>query len=164
MCGKEIAGIEAADASIFRDATFIITPLSRTSDAALKIGQSIVAAVGARPLVLDVQRHDQLVAAVSHLPYLLACALVSIADRRAARDAAIWKVAASGYRDTSRLAASDVTMMLDILMTNRKAVVEAVTDFAAGLHELVALLDAMDEEGLRSMLTNLQERRANTPI
>jgi len=164
MCGKEVSGIETADASLYRGHTFVLTPLPRTSEAALALGRALVEAAGARPLVLEAQRHDRLVATISHLPYLLACGLVGTAESVAAADPAVWEVAASGFRDTSRLAASDVTMMLDILLTNREAVLEALGICRTRLRDLAHLLEAADEERLHAALTAVRARRSDTPV
>jgi prephenate dehydrogenase len=159
ICGREVSGISAADPTLYRDHPFILTPLPRTSQAALALGRALVEAVGARPLVLDPDRHDRLVATVSHLPYLLACGLVGTAQIKAAADPMVWQIAASGFRDTSRLAASDVTMMLDILLTNREAVLEALGTCETQLRQLTHLIEVGDEEGLRTALHNIRERR-----
>jgi prephenate dehydrogenase len=160
MCGKEVAGIEAAEADLYHGQTFVLAPLARTSRAALSLGRRLVEAVGARPVVLEPRRHDRLVATISHLPYLLACGLVGLAEERAAQDPAVWQVAASGFRDTSRLAASDVTMMLDILMTNQEAVLDALEGYQHQLHRLADLIAAGDEVTLRTALQARQARRA----
>jgi prephenate dehydrogenase len=159
MCGKEVSGIAAAEVELYRDRTFILTPLPRTSKAALALGCALVKAVGARPLILDPARHDRLVATASHLPYLLACALVGTADAAASADPTVWQVTASGFRDTSRLAASDVTMMLDVLLTNREAVLSALSTCEAQLRQLARLIDTGDEEELRSALTTIGNLR-----
>jgi prephenate dehydrogenase len=160
MCGKESAGIAAADPALYRGAPFVLTPLPRTSPAALSLGRSLVEAVGADPLILPPARHDRLVATISHLPYLLACGLVGAAGEVAATDATVWRVAASGFRDTSRLAASDVRMMLDILMTNREAVGGALATFLDQLHTLAAQVERGDEAALRSTLQRIQQTRS----
>jgi len=150
MCGREASGIEAAEAGLYEGATFVLTPLRRTSPEALALAQELVKAVGAQPLLMDAERHDRLVAAVSHLPYLLSVGLVAAAEEVAAEDELVWELAASGFRDTSRLAASDVTMMLDILLTNRQAVGETLSRFARQLDAIAHLLEANDEERLRN--------------
>jgi prephenate dehydrogenase len=159
MCGKELSGIEAADSRLYRGATFVLTPLPRTSEAALALGRSLVEAIGARAVVLEPDRHDQLVAAVSHLPYLAACGLVGTVEWVASSDPMARKVAASGFRDTSRLAASDVTMMLDILLTNQHAVTETLKAYQAHLCNLAHLIQSGDEEGLRAVLTTSRQGR-----
>lgn len=159
MCGKEVSGIDAADPELFRGSVFVLAPLPRTSRDALALGRTVVEAVGARPLQLEPDRHDQLTARASHLPYLLASALVGTVDMSASADPTVWQVAASGFRDTSRLAASDVTMMLDILLTNSGAVLKAMADCQRQLRDLARLIETGDEQGLRKALTAIRERR-----
>jgi prephenate dehydrogenase len=159
MCGKEKSGLEVADPELYRERTFILTPLQRTSPDALTLGMEIAGAVGARPLVLDAERQDRLVATLSHLPYLLACALVATADVTTSSDPAAWEIVAGGFRDTSRVAASDVTMMVDILLTNREEILKAVGVYQAQLHHLARLVEAGDESNLREALSAIRRER-----
>lgn len=159
MCGKETSGLEAAEPELYHGATFVLTPLQRTSTESLGLARELVEATGACPLVLEAERHDRLVAAISHLPYLCACGLVKTAEELAQGDEALWKLTASGFRDASRLAASDVTLMADILLTNREAVIEALNACQAQLHDLANFLLGGDEEGLRTALNASRERR-----
>jgi len=159
MCGKEVSGIEVADTLLYQGCTFILCPLPRTSPAALDLGRALVEAVGAFPLVLEAERQDFLVATLSHLPYFLACALVATADATTSPDPAAWEIVAGGYRDTSRVAGSDVTMMLDILLTNREEILKTVEAYQAQLTSLARLLEAGDEDGLRATLGTLREQR-----
>jgi len=158
MCGKEVSGIEAAEADLFEGTIFVLTPLRQSSGQALRrtsaqaLAQELVKAVGARPLVMDAERHDRLVAAISHLPYLLSVGLVATAQEIATEDELVWELAASGFRDTTRLAASDVTMMLDILLTNRQTVGEMLSRFARQLDAIAHLLEADDEQALKLKL------------
>lgn len=158
MCGKETSGLAAAEPDLYQGQVFALTPLPRTSQEALTLGQALAEAVGAHPLVLEADRHDRLAAVVSHLPYFLGCGLVRMAEQLA-QDNALWQMVASGFRDTSRLAASNVTMMLDILLTNRSSVLAALAVFERELAELTHLLEAGDEAGLRITLDNVAERR-----
>jgi len=159
MCGKEVSGLEAADPGLYRGCTFILSPLPRTSPAAVELGCALARAAGAQPLVLAPGRQDFLVATLSHLPYLLACALVATADATTSPDPAAWQIVAGGFRDTSRVAGSDVTMMLDILLTNREEVLRSVGVFGAQLDRLARLLDAGDEDGLRRALEATRGQR-----
>jgi len=159
MCGKEVAGLEAADPALYRGRTFILTPLERTSEAALGLGRALAQAVGACPLVLGPERQDHLVGVVSHLPYLLACALVATVDALTSADPAAWEVVAGSFRDASRVAASDVTMMLDILLTNREQVLKALDVYQTQLHDLVQLVEGGDEDEMRTILSTIRERR-----
>ena len=160
VCGKEVSGIEGADPNLYREAAFVLTPLLRTSPEALALAWELVEAVGSRPLVMDAQRHDRLLATVSHLPYLLALGLVTTAGELAHADGMVWDLAASGFRDTSRLAASDVRMMLDILLTNREEVVEMCGRLREILDELARLLESEDEQALQRMMEAARRRRS----
>ena len=159
MCGKETSGIEAADPEIYRGATFILTPLPRTSLGALDLGRDLARAAGSHALALSAERQDFLVGTVSHLPYLMACALVSTADTLTSPDPAAWKIVAGGYRDTTRIAGSDVSMMTDILLTNREAVLEAVETFQQEIGRLAALLEGAREAELRAALQAVRQER-----
>ncbi|MBM4431849.1 MAG: prephenate dehydrogenase/arogenate dehydrogenase family protein, partial [Chloroflexi bacterium] len=131
----------------------------RTGSEALGLAEELVEAVGGRPLVMEAARHDWLVSVISHLPYLLACGLVGTAEQVSQRDDAVWTLAASGFRDTSRLAASDVTMMLDTLLTNRDMVLDALAICDVHLQRLANLVRNGDAEGLSMALTAMRERR-----
>ena len=159
MCGKEKSGVRFAEASLFRGRRFLLTPLARTSPAGLQAGTELALALGAEPQVVDPARHDRLVATSSHLPYLIACGLVDTASGLAREDPLVWQVAASGFRDTSRLAGSSVAMMTDILITNRPAVLAAVRAYQEDLGRLAYLLENGDEAGLAELLHQIQSIR-----
>lgn len=159
MCGKEGSGLDAADPTLYQNRTFILCPLPRTSEAALALADQLVGAIGARPLVIEAQRHDSLVATASHLPYLLACTLVATAGTAASADPAVCQLLASGFRDTSRLASSDVTMMLDILLTNRHEVLNAVDNFQGQIDAMRHVLETADGEAMRAALSAIRADR-----
>ncbi|MBK8481323.1 MAG: prephenate dehydrogenase [Proteobacteria bacterium] len=156
MCGKEQAGVAHADGALFRGRVFVLCRSLRSDDAALALTERLVHAVGALPLLLDPQAHDHAVAHVSHLPYLLSVALVAACAElpRSAR-----QVAASGFRDTSRLAASDPKMMADVLLTNREAVGEALQRARDALGRLADLLAPGAEAALETHLAAIQRQR-----
>lgn len=153
MCGKETGGFGSADANLYRNAMFVLTPLERTSSPSLALARSLATAIGARPIVLDAARHDRIVAAISHLPFVLAASLMAIVQELADADELIHTLAASGFRDTSRLAASDTTMMLDILMTNRENIAGDVRACAGYLYALADSIETADEPALRTRLS-----------
>ena len=152
MCGKETAGFGAADAALYNEAVFVLTPLPRTSPDTLAFGRSLVEAVGGRPLVLDPERHDRIVAAVSHLPFVVAAGLMATTDEVAGAEELLYTLAASGFRDTTRVAAKETTVMLDILLTNREYVAAAARECAGKIGELAELIAAGDEPALRARL------------
>jgi prephenate dehydrogenase len=159
MCGKETFGFDAADADLYRNAAFVLTPPARTSASTLALAESLAITIGARPIVLDAARHDEIVAMTSHLPFMLASALMTAADELARADASVYILAASGFRDTSRLAASDTTMMLDILMTNHENIAAAARACSRRLNEIADLIDRRDEDALRVILQKAAAQR-----
>jgi prephenate dehydrogenase len=162
MCGKEIAGFAAAEANLYQDRPFVLCPLERTTPATLERARSLALAIGARPMIVDPHDHDCAVAAISHLPYAVAATLVRTVDTSG--DELAWALASSGFRDTTRVAASDIDMMLDTLLTNRGAVLDWLDAFADQLAILRAALTDGDEAGLREQLTAAQIRRARMKL
>ncbi len=159
MCGKEVTGLDAADAHLYQGKRWILTRTARTSDSSLDLIQRLALTAGAVTLELDATRHDRLVAFASHLPYAVAISLITATEQASLDDSTLWQVTASGFRDTSRVAASDVTMMMDILLTNREAVCGAIRDFQFALDQLTALIERQDEAGLRAYLTAAAQAR-----
>lgn len=157
MCGKEASGIANADRLLFRGALFALTPFERTTPTALGFARELVSVVGAHPLELNAQAHDQLVSHISHLPYVVSAALMRAA--LAAEAPALWALAASGFRDTTRLAASDLTMMTDILLTNREAVLDSVRAFRLELTALERAIESADEHAIRTAFTAARQKR-----
>lgn len=155
MCGKEVAGFGAATPDLFRQQTFILCPTQRTTPALEAVARQLVTDVGANPLVLPPALHDNMVAVVSHLPYMVAAALMrnaaSLGDER------LWPVSASGFRDTSRVSGTDPKMMLDILLTNKTAVLQQIDQYQTLLANVAALIENGDEAALFQWLTETQQ-------
>lgn len=145
MAGKEASGIAAADADLFRGCTYCLFPGTSVKPGQRRQMEDMVKAVGAKPFYIDVQEHDEVVAAVSHLPHLMSVALVS-ATVNDPRWNAMAKLASSGYRDTTRLASGEPRMSRDICLTNRKPIVEAIDSYIDRLKELRRLVNGGDEK------------------
>jgi prephenate dehydrogenase len=161
MCGKEVTGLDAADATLYQNKTWVLTRTQRTDDESFAAIKTLAENAGANTLEIEAQRHDQLVAWISHLPYAVSAALMSTVDAASLNDDAVYRVAASGFRDTTRIAGSDVNMMLDILMTNRDAVLNSVRDFQFTLDQFTAMLERNDEAGLRAYLAASAKARGD---
>ncbi len=159
VCGKEQAGMAAAETTLFEDAAWILTPLERTAPEATQAVKAMAEAIGSKTYILAAEPHDRVLAAVSHLPYTLAAVLVLAAKSVAQDNPVVWDIAASGFRDTSRVAASDVTMMLDILLTNQQAVGQMITEARSQLDKFAQALAAGDEEALRALMEPAAEQR-----
>jgi prephenate dehydrogenase len=155
MCGKEVAGFGAATPDLFRQQTFILCPTQRTTPHLEAMAYQLVADLGANPLFLPPALHDNMVAVVSHLPYMVAAALM----RNAAQlgDERLWPVSSSGFRDTSRVSGTDPRMMLDILLTNKTAVLQQIAQYQTQLAAVAALIAANDEAALLQWLTETQQ-------
>jgi prephenate dehydrogenase len=172
MAGSERSGASAADASLFTGATWVLTPSHRTADASLARASELVRDLGARVLVLDPEAHDTIVGLVSHLPQLVASVLADVAAETvgAERDAVL-AVAGPGFRDTTRIAASDPELWLEIVDGNRTAVLRALEAFTSRLTDVVAAVRSNDTVGLRDVLDRasrarrrLVPKRADAPI
>lgn len=159
MTGKEQSGCEASDPALYANRPFVLCPSRRTTPAARLRALSLVEALGAIPFEMDAHRHDRVVAAISHLPYLLSAALVATVAQEADNDDAVWALAAGGFRDTSRLAAQDVGMMGDILGTNTQAVATLLAYFRMHLANIEAMLISQDSQQLADRLLPVREAR-----
>ncbi len=157
MCGKETSGLNVAVGDLYHGCLFVLTPLVRTEASTLSIAQELTAILHARSLILDPQQHDRTAAAISHLPYLVAATLMDAVMNL--DDDLTWTLASSGFRDTSRLAASDVTMMLDILKSNRAEVLGALESAQLSLQETIELIEREDWTELRAKLEAVREKR-----
>ena len=159
MTGKENSGIEESDASLYLNCPFVLCASRRTTPAARLRALSLVESLKAVPIEMDAERHDQIVAGISHLPYLLSATLMATINGKAQQDTAFWELAAGGFRDTTRLAASDVTMMGDILSTNTKAVATLLAQFRMQLAMLETMLIAGDDQQLTESLKPIRTAR-----
>ena len=109
------------------------------------------------------ERHDQVVAVVSHVPHLTAATLMKMASDRSEEHAALLRLAAGGFRDMTRIASGHPDIWLDICVENRAAIVDALDGLIDGLTEIRSVVDLEDREGLRQALTTAREARTNLP-
>ncbi len=161
MTGKEVNGIQASDGNLYKGRPFVLCPTRRTTPATRLRALELVAALEAVPFVMEAERHDHLVAAISHLPYLLSSALVATVAREGEADATVWELAAGGFRDMSRLAGQDVQMMGDVVSTNTQAVATLLALFRMQLAMLEAMLISRDDQKLAEFLKPAREARIN---
>jgi prephenate dehydrogenase len=153
MAGSERSGPDAADAQLFQGATWVLTPTPSTSDAVLSSLSTFVRRLGARVLVLPPDHHDELVAIVSHLPQVVSSALADVAaDAVEETGDAVLAVAGGGFRDSTRIAASDPALWGPILAGNRPAVVAAMDAYLARLHDLRDALATGDDATVHAIL------------
>jgi prephenate dehydrogenase len=151
MAGSERHGIAAADPALFDGTWWILTPTELTSSVAYSTVAGLVARVGAKPVALAPNTHDALVARLSHLPQLTASALVEVAVAAGDRDALLG-LAAGGFRDVTRIAASNPDLWVGILRSNRTAVLDALEGMRGRLAHVAALIENESWEELRARL------------
>jgi len=159
MCGKEKSGLAAADPDLFLNKVWVMVPLKNSNSGSLKLIQEMVGAVGARAVTMNPEDHDAVVACVSHLPYLLATTLVSVAEETSKDQPFLWDLASTGFRDASRVAAGDLTMMMDIMAANRANITESLGKALRHLEALRQSLVDGDEKILRDLFSYARERR-----
>ncbi len=156
MAGSERKGPAFARADLFQDATCILTPTGQTPPDVTRAVESFWQGLGMKTLQLAPEAHDRAAARVSHLPHALASLLM-----QHPRDEDL-PVAATGFRDATRLAGGDPEMWRDIFLTNRQAVVEALDDFARSLQTLRDQIAHADAEALEAFLAQGRDRRQAT--
>ncbi len=160
MAGSNLAGYAVARPDLFRDATVVVTPTERTDARAVKRVTELWESLGARVLSLDPVTHDRAVAAISHLPHLVAMALVDAVERGTP---GAFHVAARGFKDTTRIAASDPQMWQEIFLANRDALTATLADFRGALDDLERLVQAGDADALRAAIERIRVVRERLP-
>lgn len=158
MAGKERAGVEAADPALFNGAIYCLTVAPHVKHGAVEAVEALARTVGAKPYYVDPEEHDAFVAGISHLPMLLSVGLVEVTGRSPA-----WKemapLAATGFRDVSRLASGDPEMHRDICLTNAQGIARWLNDMAGFLLELRDRIEAGDAAALEDLLRRAKAQR-----
>lgn len=159
IAGKEVAGIAHADATLYNGRQVILTPLPQTSPELVQKATDAWAAIGSQVLRMTPENHDAAFAAVSHLPHLLAFAYFnSVARQPAGRD--YLSLAGPGFRDFTRIAASDPTMWRDILMSNREELLKQTLRVRHALEAMEVAIKSGNAEALEDMIRSASDARA----
>ena len=160
IAGAETSGAEAARVGLYRHKPLILTPLPENPSTAVATVQALWQACGAQVSLMAPERHDQVFAAVSHLPHMVAFALME--DLASRPDADIYlRHAGSGFRDFTRIAGSHPEMWRDISLANKDALVAELDAFIAQLGSLRALLVSGDSQALENLFTRARSARLN---
>jgi len=163
MAGSELEGPDGADADMFSGAVWVLTPSGATADRTFSAVANVVAELGAEVVALAPQRHDELVAVISHVPHLAAASLMLLAGDRSEEHAALLRLAAGGFRDMTRIASGHPDHWLDVCAENRPAIVAGLDSFVAALSELRRVVDADDRAVLLDRLERARAARHNLP-
>jgi len=166
IAGKEVAGIQNADASLYSGRQVILTPIAQTSPELVQKATDVWSAIGAQVLKMTADNHDAAFAAVSHLPHLLAFAYFNaIVQQPAGRD--FLSLAGPGFRDFTRIAAGDPAVWRDILMSNREEILKQAMRFRHTLDAIEHVMRSGNVEALEDLIRKASEARAgwqmNTP-
>ena len=157
MTGKETSGLGDAEAGLFENCVYCLTPEANVNNESIKMMEEMVRWVGATPMLIDSEKHDALVAGISHLPLLLSSSLVS-----ALSENELWpemsKLAATGFLDMTRLAAGDTELYRGICATNQKAILDWIDRYIATLNKCRGLV-SQDERGLQNILQDARNKR-----
>jgi prephenate dehydrogenase len=163
ITGKEVSGVEHADADLYVGKQVILTPIERTLTVQLKKANDVWTALGCHVIQMSPQSHDAAYAAVSHLPHLIAFALInSITNQECGKD--YLALAGPGFRDFTRIAASDPQMWRDILIANREELLAQSKIFQQTLQSLEQLISSGSGDALESLIEQASETRANWRI
>ena len=158
VAGTESSGAKAALASLFEGRNVIVSPLDETEPAAVARVRSFWESCGANVVELDARRHDRVLAAISHLPHLLAAAYVAeLAVRADAQD--LFAHAGTGFRDFTRIAAASPEMWRDITLANLDALVDEIAAFRGALDVIESAMRERDGESLRSLFETASNAR-----
>lgn len=158
IAGAERSGVEAAMVDLYQNRRLIITPLPNTDAAAVEKLSEFWRRIGSRVSVMSVEHHDTVLAATSHLPHILAFALVAMLGRKD-EQREIFKYAAGGFKDFSRIASSDPTMWQDICLANKREIIPLIQQFQAELGHIEQLLQQDDAQALFEAFSYAKQAR-----
>ena len=163
IAGKEVSGVEHADADLYSGKQVILTPIERTFTVQLQKAVDVWTALGSHVVQMSPQAHDAAYAAVSHLPHLIAFALINgIAAQDHGKD--YMALAGPGFRDFTRIAASDPKIWRDILIANREELLAQSRIFQQTLQSFEQLISTSNADALEDLIEQASETRANWRI
>jgi prephenate dehydrogenase len=160
ICGKEVSGVQNADVDLYAGSKVILTPLPETAPAQVELARQLWLALGSHVNLMNPAAHDAAYAAVSHLPHLLAFAMMHSLQAQAEGEQYL-ALAGSGFRDFTRIAASEPAMWRDIFLANRDELLAQSRQFQASLQALEQLITAGDAAQLHSAIRQASESRAS---
>jgi len=163
MAGSERSGIEAASVDLFRGAYYVLTPSADTDMSVFRKMHRLVTSIGARAVTVDAVAHDEAVAVVSHVPHVAAAALVALAKDRAGESDELLRLAAGGFKDTTRIAAGSPGLWTGILLDNADAVAKGLDDLGAMLGRVSSAVRERDPEVINAWLAGAAEVRSGLP-
>jgi prephenate dehydrogenase len=160
VTGKEVAGVEHADPDLYSGRQLILTPIDKTDPAKLQSAVRLWEALGCHVERMTPESHDAAFAAVSHLPHLISFALIqAITSQEQGKD--FLAMAGPGFRDFTRIAASDPKVWRDILLANRQELLDQCRIFQRTLHAMELMIEANNGDGLEDMIDQASQTRSD---
>ncbi|RII26673.1 MAG: prephenate dehydrogenase/arogenate dehydrogenase family protein [Geobacter sp.] len=159
IAGTENSGVDASFSTLYQDRRCIITPTPATDRPALEKVVRMWELAGSEVVLMDVEKHDRVLAAISHLPHMVAYSLVNAVGGYDRFEESILKYSAGGFRDFTRIASSDPAMWRDIALMNREGILEMMDFFSRYFGELRSLVDGADGAGLEAFFSRSKEHR-----
>ncbi len=160
IAGKEVSGVEHADADLYQGRQLILTPIERTLPRQLQLAADVWTALGSRVITMSPESHDAAFAAVSHLPHLISFAFMNaIAGQPQGKD--FLSLAGPGFRDFSRIAASDAKVWRDIMMSNREELLAQTKIFQRNLQALELMIASGNSEALEGLIDQASLARSH---
>ena len=163
MAGSEHEGVDGATATMFIDTNWVLTPTELTEDQEFAIIREVVTSFGAEVVTLSPERHDALVATVSHVPHLTAATLMGLASAQSEEHYAVLRLAAGGFRDMTRVAAGNPSIWPDICKENSEAITGVLDDLIEGLSRVRNEIAKEDKEALLKRLETARQARVSLP-
>jgi prephenate dehydrogenase len=160
IAGKEAGGVQQADAALYQGRQVILTPLHNTDAALVQKATDVWSAIGCTVLKMTPDNHDAAFAAVSHLPHLLAFAYFSAVSRQPSGNEFL-SLAGPGFRDFTRIAASDPSIWRDILVANREEILKQSLRFRHTLDAIEHVMRSGNGEALEDLIRQAAEARSN---
>jgi prephenate dehydrogenase len=161
MTGSEVTGIGAASNNLFNNSYYILTPTNKTDTKAYEKLHSIVAALGSKVIAIDPIEHDEIMSIISHLPHAISASLVNLAKAAKGDKANLLLLTAGGFRDMTRIAASDPDIWVDICLTNRNFIIKAIDKFIEELDDLKSFIKNSQADSLNAKFSQAREIRQN---
>ncbi len=159
IAGTEKSGVEASFATLYQGRRCILTPTATTDPSALEKVKRMWETAGSEVVLMDVVKHDRVLAAISHLPHMVAYALVNAVEGYDRFDESILRYSAGGFRDFTRIASSDPYMWRDIALMNREAIMEMMDYFTRYFAQLRDLIERSDGDGMRRFFEESKRSR-----
>lgn len=164
MTGSEKVGYSNSNAKILENAYYILTPTTLTQDAQIDYMYHLVEQMGAIPVVLDAKEHDNIVAAISHMPHIIATTLVNLVKHSDDAEEKMKALAAGGFRDITRIASSSPIMWQNICLTNTESIIRFLKKYIRELSHMMDIIDAHKEDALYELFESAKEYRDSMPL